>query len=81
MRFITKNILAVVPEESSTIDWLNHYMTLPLQQPIAVRPGDVLQVSFHYRTGGSIPSLQTAIRADLVTQNVAQPLHRTAEFA
>jgi hypothetical protein len=81
MRFITKNILAVVPEESSTIDWLNHYMTLPLAQPIAVRPGDVLQVSFHYRAGGSIPSLQANIRADLVTQNVAQPLHRTAEFA
>ena len=33
MRFITKNILAVVPEESSTIDWLNHYMTLPLAHP------------------------------------------------
>jgi hypothetical protein len=28
--------LAVVPEEGSTIDWLNHYMALPLNQPIAV---------------------------------------------
>ncbi len=81
MRFITKNILAVVEEESSTIDWLNHYMTLPLANPISVRPGDVLQVSFQYRAGGSIPSLQAAIRADLVIETVAQPVHRTAEFA
>ena len=42
MRFITKNVLAVVSERNTTIDWLNHYMTLPLAQPMAVRPGDVL---------------------------------------
>jgi hypothetical protein len=81
LRFITKNILAVVEEESSTIDWLNHYMTLPLANPVAVRAGDVLQVSFQYRCGGSLPSLQAAMRADVVVQTVAQPVHRTAEFA
>jgi hypothetical protein len=81
MRFITKNVLAIVQEQNGTIDWLNHYMTLPLAQPMAVRPGDVLQVSFHYRAGGSIPSLQAAIRADLVNPTVAQPAYRTAEFA
>lgn len=81
LRFITKNILAVVEEESSTIDWLNHYMTLPLANPVAVRAGDVLQVSFQYRCGGSLPSLQAAMRADVVVQSAAQPVHRTAEFA
>ena len=81
MRFITKNILAVVSEESSTIDWLNHYMTLPLASPIAVRPGDVLQLSFQYRAGGSIPSLQAALRAEVVLESVAPAMRRTAEFA
>ncbi|SHG76866.1 methyltransferase domain-containing protein [Massilia sp. CF038] len=66
MRFITKNILAVVPEENSTIDWLNHYMSVPMSQPIQVKPGDVLQVSFQYRAGGSIPSLEASIRTELV---------------
>ncbi len=46
MRFITKNILAVVNEQSTTIDWLNHYMTLPLALPVRVCEGDVLQLSF-----------------------------------
>ncbi len=62
LRFVTKNILAVVME-NSTIDWLNHYMTLPLADPIAVKAGEQLCVSFAYRAGGSIQSLQASIRA------------------
>jgi predicted RNA methylase len=71
MRFVTKNVLSIVQEEGSTIDWLNHYMTLPLAAPVAVQPGDVLGVSFHYRAGGSIPSLQASIRAEVVREHVA----------
>jgi hypothetical protein len=70
MRFITKNILAVVPERSDTIDWLNHYMTLPLALPLDVVAGDVIDVSFAYRAGGSIPSLQ----ASIVTARVPMPM-------
>ncbi len=81
MRFITKNILAVVSEASSTIDWLNHYMIVPLENPIQVLAGEVLQVSFQYRAGGSIPSLQAAIRADVVGAALAQPAYPAAEFA
>ncbi|WP_020652415.1 methyltransferase domain-containing protein [Massilia niastensis] len=69
MRFITKNVLAVVQEQSATIDWLNHYMTLPLANPVRVQAGDLLRVAFHYRAGGSIPSLQASIRAELVNQH------------
>jgi predicted RNA methylase len=63
LRFITKNVLALVEETASTIDWLNHYMTLPLASTLAVAPGDVIDVSFTYRAGASIPSLQASIRA------------------
>ena len=62
LRFITKNVLAVVKEKGSTIDWLNHYMTLPLPQALAVNPGDGVDVGFAYRCGGSIESLQEALR-------------------
>ena len=65
LRFVTKNILAVVNERSTTIDWLNHYMSLPLDNPVDARSGDVLHVSFQYRAGGSIPSLQAALRASV----------------
>ena len=81
MRFITKNILAVVSEESSTIDWLNHSMTLPLDNPVQVRPGDVLQVGFEYSAGGSIPSLQAAIRAEVLPAASMAPAMPAAEFA
>jgi protein arginine N-methyltransferase 1 len=81
MRFITKNILAVVSEESSTIDWLNHYMTLPLENPVLVRAGDVLQVSFQYRAGGSIPSLQAAIHADVLAIPSEERALPATEFA
>ncbi|CAN7404297.1 methyltransferase domain-containing protein [Massilia sp. LjRoot122] len=74
MRFITKNVLAIVQEESNTIDWLNHYMTLPLAQPVKVQAGDLVHVAFQYRAGGSIPSLQASLRAQVVNQRVAEPV-------
>jgi predicted RNA methylase len=78
LRFITKNILAVVQEKSSTIDWLNHYMALPLAEPIQVYAGEVLNVGFHYRAGGSIPSLQSAIQAEVIRETVP---HRWPAYA
>ncbi|HEX8611786.1 MAG TPA: methyltransferase domain-containing protein [Telluria sp.] len=81
MRFITKNVLAVVSEENATIDWLNHYMTLPLQQGVQCKAGDVLQVSFHYRAGGSIPSLEAAIRVDVLHAVVPETVERVRVYA
>lgn len=81
MRFITKNVLAVVQERSSTIDWLNHYMTLPLATPVKAREGDVLEVSFQYRAGGSIPSLQASLRATILYQAASQPAARVPAYA
>lgn len=78
MRFITKNVLAIVQEESTTIDWLNHYMTLPLAQPVRVEAGDLVHVAFQYRAGGSIPSLQASLRAQVVNQRVTE---QVAAFA
>lgn len=81
MRFVTKNVLAVVAERSTTIDWLNHYMTLPLATPIKARQGDVLQVGFQYRAGGSIPSLQAAIRAEILYDSVTLPAGAIPAYA
>jgi predicted RNA methylase len=81
LRFITKNVLAVVPEESSTIDWLNHYMTLPLAKPLSVHAGDVLSVAFEYRAGGSIPSLEASIRAEVLYDAIAAGVQRATEAA
>ncbi|MEI7842374.1 MAG: methyltransferase domain-containing protein [Gallionellaceae bacterium] len=66
LRFITKNVLAIDAEKSSTIDWLIDYLVLPLSEPIAAHAGDELQVSFNYKTGASIQSLEKSIRAVLI---------------
>lgn len=81
MRFVTKNILAVVAERNSTIDWLNHYMTLPLAKPVQAKEGDVLAVSFQYRAGGSIPSLQAALRVEILHEAALQPRHYAPAYA
>jgi predicted RNA methylase len=81
IRFITKNVLAVVPEENSTIDWLNHYMSLPLTVPVQVQAGDVIGLSFAYRAGGSLPSLEAAIKVEVLYDSVAQPVVKTAAYA
>jgi predicted RNA methylase len=81
LRFITKNVLSVVPEQNGTIDWLNHYMSLPLAQPLRVAAGDVVRVSFRYRAGGSIPSLQASIVTELVRTDARAEQPASLELA
>jgi len=66
LRFITKNILAVVPEQASTIDWNIDYLVLPLGVPVEARAGDMLKVAFRYFAGGSLRSLERNMSAVLV---------------
>lgn len=65
LRFITRNILAVMPEQAATIDWLIDYLVLPLASPVPAKAGETLSVSFSYLAGGSIRSLERRIRATL----------------
>lgn len=66
LRFVTKNVLAVVYELATTIDWLGAHLVLPLAEPVEVKAGNVLQVSFHYFAGGSLRSLERSMRATVV---------------
>lgn len=65
LRFITKNILAMLHEQAGTIDWLIDYLVLPLAASVEGKAGDVLQVSVSYQAGGSIRSLERNMRATL----------------
>lgn len=65
LRFVTKNILAVLHEQASTIDWLIDYLVLPLAKSVDGRAGDILHVSFHYLAGGSIRSLEKSMCVSL----------------
>jgi protein arginine N-methyltransferase 1 len=61
---------------STTIDWLNHYMMLPLANPVEVRAGDVLQVSFQYRAAARSRRCKRRCAPMWCTK---PPVHRTAD--
>ncbi len=63
LRFLTKNILAVVPERNGTIDWMNQNLILPLGEPRDLRAGDAFELSFRYRPGDEIAALQGSLVA------------------
>ena len=75
LRFVTKNVLAILLENSSTIEWLNDYMSLPVAEPINVKSGDILEVSFNYRAGGAIASLQNSLNVKLKSTAAARAAH------
>jgi predicted RNA methylase len=62
VRFITKNVLAILPAEGRSVDWLMNYLIVPLQTAIEVRPGDSVEVAFDYAFGGPLNSLRPTAR-------------------
>ena len=72
LRFVTKNILAIRAAHGDTVDWLNDYLVLPLDEPIRLKRGEVLRVAFSYRAGASLQSLARTLRASARCEPVRQ---------
>ena len=64
LRFITKNVLAILLAQRSTIDWHNQYLIVPLPESVQIGSGQEVRLRFSYRAGGSIASLIESIRPD-----------------
>jgi predicted RNA methylase len=62
VRFITKNVLAMLPGEQRSVDWLMNYLIVPLASAIEVVAGDTVEVAFDYAFGGPLDSLQPTAR-------------------
>jgi len=61
LRFITKNVLAVVAEEQGTIDWFSQYLVVPIAEPLAVKAGEQIQIDFSYDAGASFAALTSTL--------------------
>ncbi|MCC6346363.1 MAG: methyltransferase domain-containing protein [Nitrospirales bacterium] len=61
LRFITKNILAVLAAKNSTIDWFSQYLVIPLESSFDVRPGERVKVRFSYRPGDPLEALSGSL--------------------
>ena len=61
LRIITKNILAILLDSHSTIDWHNQYLVVPLQKESVVSPGDNVHVAFNYTAGDPLSSFRPLV--------------------
>lgn len=62
LRIVTKNLLAIVPRERRSVDWLMSYLVVPLERPLAVEAGDAVHVSFAYAPGDPLDALAPELR-------------------
>ncbi|MET0285775.1 MAG: methyltransferase domain-containing protein [Polyangiales bacterium] len=60
LRFVTRNVLGALPRRS--VDWAMHTLVLPLAEPLEVRRGQELRVTFEYDVGGSVEALTRSLR-------------------
>ncbi|MBI5427604.1 MAG: methyltransferase domain-containing protein [Nitrospinae bacterium] len=61
VRFITKNILAILVKQQRTIDWRMQYLVLPLAKAVPVKKGDSIPIRFSYAPGCPIGELQDSL--------------------
>ncbi len=66
LRFVTKNVLSVLADQGTTIDWINQYLVMPLAEPLEAIKGARVLVDFSYLAGGTLKSLGDNMRATLV---------------
>lgn len=61
LRFITKNLLAIIEAEGRSIDWDMHDLVIPLANPVTVMTGNTVRLRFRYDAGDSILALAESI--------------------
>lgn len=61
LRIVTKNILAILVDSGSTIDWHNQYLIVPLEKEFLVRPGDNVQVALDYTAGDPLSKFRPVV--------------------
>jgi len=62
VRFMTKNLLAVLVDEGRSIDWLVHSLMFPTDQVLEVSAGDRVSVRFDYRAGDELDAVVNTLR-------------------
>ena len=61
LRFATKNILAIMEEDQSSVTWHNQYLILPLERALTVLPGQRIAISWDYNAGAPLSALHPMI--------------------
>lgn len=62
VRFITKNALTVMIEDQRVIPWHNQFLVMPIERPLQVSAGDVIEISFQYDAGAELVQLGDSLK-------------------
>lgn len=65
LRFVTKNLIAILPDEGRSIDWHMQYLIAPLATPLRGNAGTRVRVRFGYDAGDSIEALLASMQIEL----------------
>ncbi len=68
IRMVTKNVLAILLNSANTVDWFNQYLIVPLDQPMQVKAGDRLAISFCYEPGAPLDALNDSLQISSIEQ-------------
>lgn len=61
LRFITKNVLAILPQQGNSIDWHSQYLVIPLEEAVEAEAGQKLRVRFDCAPGDPLDALRPEI--------------------
>lgn len=61
LRFITKNLLTILPQKGHCIDWHSQYLVVPLEEVLQVKAGQKVCIRFDYAPGDSLDALRPEI--------------------
>ncbi len=64
LRFITKNLLAILEHEGRSIDWDMNDLIIPITNPLQVNAGDVVRIRFRYDAGDSVLALAESVNRE-----------------
>ncbi|SRR6056297_299821 len=61
VRFVTQNVLTVDEAAQHAITWPNQCLVLPIDGPVDVSPGRLVDLRFDYHAGGDVDALQESL--------------------
>jgi protein arginine N-methyltransferase 1 len=63
VRMVTRNLVGILVDERRSIDWTVHHIVFPLPRPIAMQPGDQVQIALAYRAGDELSAVADTLTA------------------
>ena len=68
IRFLTQNLVAILPHLQQSVNWPNQLLVIPVEEPTEVSPGDQIAIAFDYASGDSLEALYHSLDIRVLTK-------------